>query len=352
VARATLVATIFWGLCLGRLALADKTAPVQPVNDARVQQAVDRAIGYLQSESGSWLKTRKCAACHHAGMPLWALGEADSVGYAIDKKFVADKIEAALGSHDKLIASKLVPGPKDPPDPRPLSRGLNMGLPFLAVAARSSATLTDGQKQSLSWITGEILKKQRKDGSWEFFLSRPPINETQLTDTAWIIMALQSDPATGTTGPQRSALQKGLAWLADNKKPDTYESKVLKLLLAIRAGKARSDLAPQIDELLAAQQADGGWRQLPEMKSDAFATGQTLYVLALAGCSASQPQIKRAIAFLVNSQKPDGSWPMTSRATPDGRPGSAKLLTPITCAASSWATLGLARLVPKEPRTK
>jgi hypothetical protein len=38
---------------------------------------------------------------------------------------------------------------------------------------------------------------------------------------------------------------------------------------------------------------------------------------------------------------------MISRSTPDGSPGSAKLLTPITCTASSWATLGLARLVPK-----
>jgi hypothetical protein len=37
---------------------------------------------------------------------------------------------------------------------------------------------------------------------------------------------------------------------------------------------------------------------------------------------------------------------MTSRSTPDGLPGSAKLLTPITCAVSAWATLGLARLVP------
>jgi hypothetical protein len=52
--------------------------------------------------------------------------------------------------------------------------------------------------------------------------------------------------------------------------------------------------------------------------------------------------------FLVATQKPDGSWPMISRSTPDGSPGSAKLLTPITCAASSWATLGLARLVPKK----
>jgi hypothetical protein len=37
---------------------------------------------------------------------------------------------------------------------------------------------------------------------------------------------------------------------------------------------------------------------------------------------------------------------MTSRSTPNGAPGGAKLLTPITCAATSWATLALARLEP------
>jgi hypothetical protein len=83
------------------------------------------------------------------------------------------------------------------------------------------------------------------------------------------------------------------------------------------------------------------------MKSDAFATGQTLYVLSLVGYSTQRPEIKKAIAFLLANQKPDGSWPMTSHSSPDGKPGSAKLLTPITCAATSWATLGLAQLVPK-----
>src|SRR5207237_10395275 len=74
----------------------------------------------------------------------------------------------------------------------------------------------------------------------------------------------------------------------------------------------------------------------------------TLYVLSLAGFTAERPEIKRGLDFLVATQKPDGSWPMLSRSTPDGSPGSSKLLTPITCAASSWATLGLARLAPKE----
>jgi hypothetical protein len=64
---------------------------------------------------------------------------------------------------------------------------------------------------------------------------------------------------------------------------------------------------------------------------------------------AERPDIKRAIDFLVATQNADGSWLMTSRSTPDGRPGSAKLLTPITWAATSWTTLGLARLVRKQP---
>jgi hypothetical protein len=142
-------------------------------------------------------------------------------------------------------------------------------------------------------------------------------------------------------------LSKAIAWLDAAKPSDRHQDKVLKVLMAVRSGRPRETMQGTIDELLALQRPDGGWSQtVPEPKSDAFATGQTLYALSLAGYTAQQPQIKRGIEFLVATQKPDGSWPMTSRATPDGRPGSAKLLTPITCAASSWATLALATLVP------
>jgi hypothetical protein len=77
-----------------------------------------------------------------------------------------------------------------------------------------------------------------------------------------------------------------------------------------------------------------------------------LYVLSLAGFTADQREMQRGIDFLVATQKADGSWPMISRSTPNGEPGSAKLLTPIICTASSWATLGLVRLVPKAKATE
>ncbi|MBI2823481.1 MAG: hypothetical protein HYX69_02180 [Planctomycetia bacterium] len=347
----TFAPTVFavW-FCLSRLAVADEPAAIPPATTEQIQQSVERAIGYIRTESASWLSTRGCAACHHVPVVLWSLGEAERQGYAIDKKFLTDTVESLLGSKDKLLASKIFPNPADPPDPRPQGRGLNMGLPFLAVAAQSLPSLAEGQKQSLKLIAEEIVKKQQPDGSWEWFatLRRPPINESQATDAAWIIMALEGESGADAPEGQRAALSKAVAWLDAAKPSDLHQEKVMQVLMGARRGKPRESMQTTIDGLLALQRADGGWSQtVPEPKSDAFATGQTLYVLSLVGYTAKQPEIKRAIDFLVATQMADGSWPMISRSTPDGSPGSSKLLTPITCAASSWATLGLAKLVPK-----
>src|SRR6266550_1023855 len=235
-ARMCLLAVFFLGLCLLRPALADEPALIPHATTQQIHQAVDRAIGYVQTESAAWLNTRKCAACHHAPLALWALSEAERQGYSIDKKFVADTTESLLGSRDKLMASKIFPNPADPPDPRPQGRGLNIGLPCLAVGARSLSSLTEGQKQSLKLIAEEIVKKQQADGSWEFFatLRRPPINESQTTDAAWIILALEGETGPDAPASQRAALAKAVAWLDAAKPSDSHQDKVLKLLRGVR----------------------------------------------------------------------------------------------------------------------
>src|SRR5438876_1015529 len=260
-ARTSSCAWLLLGLCLSRPALADEPTSIPRATTQQVQQTVARAIGYLQTESAAWLNTRKCAACHHVPMPLWALNEADRQGYAIDKKFVADTTESLLGSRDKLMASRIFPNPADPPDPRPQGRGLNMGLPFLAVAAQSLPSLNEGQKQSMKLIAEEIVKKQQPDGSWEFFagLRRPPINESQTIDTAWIIMALEG--ATGPDAPKsrRASLSKAIAWLDAAKPSGLHQDKVMKVLMGVRSAKPRASMQTTIDELFALQRADGGW---------------------------------------------------------------------------------------------
>jgi hypothetical protein len=228
-ARASVLAGVLVGLCLSRPAPAGEPTSVPRATPPQVHRAVDRAIRHLQAESAAWLTTRQCAACHHVPMPLWALAEAGRRGYAIDTEFVAGAVESVLGGRGGLLTSKVFPDPAAPPDPRPQGRGLNMGLPMLAVAASSLPSLTEGQKQSLKLIAEEIVKKQQPDGSWEFFatLRRPPIHESQTTDAAWIVLALQ-----GTTGPdappsQRAALSKAVAWLNGAQRPDTHQDKAL-----------------------------------------------------------------------------------------------------------------------------
>src|SRR5262245_14723349 len=167
--RRSWLAVIFLGLCLCpcRVSRGGEAGAIRPAKPEQVHQTVERAIKYVRNESASWLNTKKCAACHHAPLVLWSLSEAERQGYAIDKKFVTDTAESLLGSREKLLGSKIFPNPADPPDPRPQGRGLNMGLPFLAVAARSLPVLTEGQQQSLQLIALEIVKKQQPDGSWE-----------------------------------------------------------------------------------------------------------------------------------------------------------------------------------------
>src|SRR4029077_10053476 len=157
-ARTSSLAWALLGLCLSRPALADQPTTIPRATTPQIHQVVDRATEYLQTESSSWLNTRKCAACHHAPVALWALSEADRQGYTIDKKYVTDTVESMLGSNDKLLSTRIFPNPKDPPDPRPQARGLNMGLPFLAAAVQTLPSLTDGQKQSLTLIAEQLVE--------------------------------------------------------------------------------------------------------------------------------------------------------------------------------------------------
>ena len=94
-----------------------------------------------------------------------------------------------------------------------------------------------------------------------------------------------------------------------------------------------------IDAILAEQDRNGGWSQTPDMPADAYATGQTLYVLARAGVRPDTLQMERAVEFLRLIQLEDGSWPMVSRV-------HAKSLDPITATGSAWAVLGLLRGSP------
>ena len=94
---------------------------------------------------------------------------------------------------------------------------------------------------------------------------------------------------------------------------------------------------------------DGGWSQLPQLDSDAYATGMTLYALSQAGFSTKSEVYRKGIAFLLHNQYEDGSWFVKSRSFPaqphieSGYPFGYNQW--ISAAGACWATLAIAAAI-------
>jgi hypothetical protein len=104
-------------------------------------------------------------------------------------------------------------------------------------------------------------------------------------------------------------------------------------------------------ELARTQRADGGWGQLDNLDSDAYATGSALVALHLAGGLSTQSGVyQRGLGFLLKSQREDGSWLVKSRSKPfqpyyeSGFPHGDDQF--ISMAASGWAVTALALTFP------
>jgi hypothetical protein len=330
------------------LACAAPEGPAAAASPEQVQQSVARSIAFLEADAVRWMNEHNCNSCHHAPMMIWSLNEAQRQGYTINADALARGTNEVLGGLEQMIKTGVLRDPAQPPSPHAYANAVRMGAVFVAVGADAMPSHSEIQKDGLDLITKHILEKQREDGSWEFFGNRPPIAESQATDAAWIVLALEAAAnRPGASESTRAALDKAKAWLAAAKLPDSHQAKVLALLLAIRGGQPRERWQPLVDQLLALEKADGGWSQTPDMASDGLATGQTLYALTLAGVD--RGRLARGVAFLVSAQKDDGSWPMASRPTLDGKGGPCDYLVPITYAGSAWATLGLLRATPHRP---
>jgi hypothetical protein len=185
-------------------------------------------------------------------------------------------------------------------------------------------------------VTKHLLKAQTADGSWVAGGQSGTPNELP---TAWAILALASRdefmnarfPKRETSAPIRrlvepndraipAAREKAVTWLRkQDPKPTDHltEAVVTRLLVERKLGTPR-DVEERVKALLARQNEDGGWSADVALRqpSDAFATGQALYALNLAGKGDEKEKeaIERATEFLVKTQQKNGSWTVLTKA--------------------------------------
>ena len=339
-------------LLLALVSLCSTANGADPAPDSKA--AIDKGLAYLAKEAVTWKTDRKCASCHHAPFAIWSLNEAARLGYAVDRQAL-EEVAAWVVAKDN--PAKVFPGPpptaKDakpedaksenpqPEKPQP-EITLNQAPPMLALGFEAGDIKDELSSEGLAKMLSTILDQQRPDGSWGITYVWEPIGSTPdvLTSLALLSLTSPSAPDLGERG--QAARQKGLAYLDAANADPSLQRLNLKLMLGHRLGKAANEQQTTVNQIVALQNADGGFSQTKELPSDSYATGQTLFALADAGVPTDHPAVATARAFLVKGQDAGGSWAMSSRP---GGPGgkSAKNVAPITYAGTAWAVMGLMR---------
>jgi hypothetical protein len=211
----------------------------------------------------------------------------------------------------------------------------------LGIEAGSNKGTQDGLKKLLTSVLGD----QDKDGSWKLSYEFRPIGSPPEVLTTLALLALSAPNAPDMGQEGKAARERGLKWLRAAEPDEELQAAVLRLILWRRLGLTASEWEPLDKRIRSAQNADGGFSQVPKAKSDAYATGQALYALAEAGVKPDDEAVRKAQSFLAKTQREDGGWAMVSRAIMrDGKP--PKNLEPITHAGSAWAVMGLVRSSP------
>lgn len=299
----------------------------------RIVSAVEAGLRVIQKGAANYPSNRECFSCHHQTLPMQAMAVARQAKIAIDEQVFRDAAEFSHTSFESRL--------------KELRAGDGIGGKAFTVSTGLWTFDLAGRKpdDTTSAMITYILKNQQPDGHFELHSIRPPLEESKVT-----VAVLSAHFATKfVSDEQREAVSTAVGRVRDWLKQAKLESQEdhnfrlwgLKLL-----SEDAAEVARLRETVLARQRPDGGWGQTGDMASDAYATGQTLFVLREVGFDRAAVPFQRGVRFLVDSQQADGSWLVETRAKPvqkffdNGDPHGKHQF--ISIAATSWSVAALA----------
>ena len=299
-----------------------------------IRDAVQRTVALMQKSGPEFVKVSGCSSCHNQSLPQMTYALARERGLQVDPQ-ISDKQAKGVIAMFKPYREQMLAGKENIPDPA-------ISVSYLLIGLAAEGYKPDETTAAMAYLVSHAADA---DGSFRCFVARPPIESSAISATALSLRALQAygkDPE-----PQ---VEKAREWLR-TATPRTTEEKAMKLLGLVWAKASADDLRAAAKPLLTEQRPDGGWAQLPALESDAYATGQALVALHAAG----QIRVSDAVygsgsAFLLRTQRPDGSWLVRSRSIPfqpykeSGFPHGKDQW--ISAAGSGWAAMALLQSLP------
>lgn len=317
---------------------AERLPSFLPPNAKEIQEAVTRVLPLLQDGAAGHRENRTCFACHNQSLPILAVTTARSRGLAID--------EEELHKHLEFIDTFLAKNRDN------YLKGRGQGGQ-VDTAGYALWTLEVGgwKPNATTAAVAEYLVLYNKDlGYWRNVSNRPPSEASPFTASYLALRGLQSFATAEQKGRAEERVSLLRSWLKKTPARDT-EDRVFRLWAMKRAGVEGRELNEATEALVRSQRSDGGWAQLDNLESDAYATGSVLVVLNQAGGMATNdPVYQRGLRYLLRTQLPDGSWHVRSRSKPfqlyfeTGFPHGKDQF--ISIAASGWAATALALALP------
>ena len=290
--------------------------------------AIEIALPLLEKQSHNFIRIGGCNSCH-----------------------AQDLVSAAAA----IARDRGIPGPREisqlPQSMMPSPERI-MDLNVVAVAGVAWELFDFGMNRVpktpfTDAIVRHIRVMQTPAGNWSTNESRrPPMAAGDFQAAALSIYSLKQYGQDADKAETDAVIAKAVKWL-ENTKPATTQDRAFHLLGLAWGNASPATIKAAARALAATQRADGGWNQLPEMVSDAYATGQALYALNTAGNMAVSSSVyQKGVDYLLRTQAPDGSWHVETRAIwlqpyfESGFPYGRDQF--ISAAGTAWAVMALA----------
>jgi hypothetical protein len=299
-----------------------------------IKKAINKSLPLLQRTSHVFLENAGgCQSCHHQDLTAVNLSMAKEKGFAVNDTSlneIFDSIMHVIRSRKEVLVQ----------NDDPVAIVMSSGYQLWALWANRYKS-----NKLIEMLVKNLMQRQTNDGSWVSPNPRPPLEYYAFSATALMVSAIQYYSPASLKPEVAQRIEKARAWMVRTV-PETNEEKVFQLLGLKWINGDKNFIQQQAKKLLAAQREDGGWSQLTNLETDAYATGQALYALYESGLlNADDAAYQKGISFLLKTQYEDGSWKVKSRSVPfvafvqNGFPHEKDQF--ISAAGTNWATMAL-----------